>query len=115
LNFSNPPSEHHQKWLKSRLCVIAGSGRVELVGTVVGSSDGLAEGDGIKDGSDDGASLGFDDGLEEGFEDGLEEASEEGLEEASEDGLEDGIKDGYDGGLLLGIALEALQRVSQKQ
>jgi hypothetical protein len=77
LNFSNPPSEHRQKWLKSRLCVIAGSGRVELVGTVDGSSDGLAEGidegfedgcqDGIKDGSDNGASLGFDDGLEEGF------------------------------------------------
>ncbi len=90
MNFSNPPSEHRQKWLKSRLCVIAGSGRVELVGTVDGSSDGLAEGidegfedgrrDGIKDGSDDGASLGFDDGFSL-F--GLEQGSETRFEAGS--------------------------------
>jgi hypothetical protein len=63
LKFLNPPSEHRQKWLKSRLCVITGSGRVELVGTVDGSSDGLAEG--------------IDEGFEDGFRDGIKDGSDE--------------------------------------
>jgi hypothetical protein len=81
LNFSNPPSEHHQKWLKSRLCVIAGSGRVELVGTVVdGSSDGSELGStlGVNEGSKDGIEDGFEDLLSLGFELGIVEGSEDG-------------------------------------
>jgi flagellar biosynthesis/type III secretory pathway protein FliH len=58
----------------------------------------------------------FKDGfLEEGFEDGLEEGFKDGLEDGVIDGLEEGFEDGSNGGLLLGVALEAPQRVSRRQ
>ena len=81
MNFSNPPSEHRQKWLKSRLCVIAGSGRVELVGTVDGSFDGSELGStlGINEGSEEGIEDGFEDLLSLGFELGIVEGSEDGV------------------------------------
>jgi hypothetical protein len=79
LNFLNPPSEHGQKWLKSRLCVIAGSGQVELVGTVDDSSDGSELGStlGINEASKDGIEDGFEDLLSLGFELGVVEGSED--------------------------------------